>query len=304
VAAGPPRLARLTPLQYRNTVAVAFEGRLSATHTSAAYPKNVENPLQDWPTPHFSTETGAHSMTEFEVRESLLHTATLGALLVDKIKNTSGSCLATGSKVAFDVCADALIRSKGELLFRRPLADDEAARYTTAIAAHTAALGAPAALATAFQAMFMSPETLFLDERGGEDGRLGPFALAALLAYRLTDYPPDDALWAAAKNGQLTTPEQIATQIARLVGALDARATARRFVEELFQYDGVLDAFKTGPGYDQAALYAETSATVTELLRTDGARAFSRRCSRRRSASSATRRPCSTASRSPRRASG
>lgn len=267
---GIARLARLTPKQFENTVAVLFNGRASAARPAVPLPKGLQIPLQPLPAAPYSTYPGSHGMNDFEVRLSLLQVGAMASSLVSHVRATRGSCLATGSKVPAADCAAELVTSKGEILFRRPLAREEVAHYQGLFTANAAALGNDDALKLMLQAMIMAPQSLFLVE-SAEAGRLGPFALAASVAYALTDGPPDEELWAAAKRGEVETAAQIRPQIARLLGALDG-AQVRRFVEELFEYDSVMAAFKTASGYDREALHAETSALVADVLATNGRR--------------------------------
>jgi hypothetical protein len=82
------------------------------------------------------------------------------------------------------------------------------------------------------QAMLMSPNFLYRVERG-TPGAAGPvvpltsWELASRLSYFLLGSMPDDALFAAAEQDALRTPEQVAAQARRLLSATGGAVTDR-----------------------------------------------------------------------------
>ena len=79
-----------------------------------------------------------------------------------------------------------------------------------------------------------SPSFLYLSEITPENEQLlNPYDLASRLSYALWAAPPDDELFAVAKSGRLTEPEELRKQVLRLLD--DERS--QEFV------DGFLDSW-------------------------------------------------------------
>lgn len=172
-------------------------------------------------------------------------------------------------------CARALFTRLGPRAFRRPLAADEADRYTSLVTGLQPTVGWPAAIRYGVQAMLSSPYFLFRVEIGEPTPdatgrrRLGAYEVAAALSYTLTDAPPDDALTAAAAQGALATPADVRKQVTRLLGDPSQSATVQRFFREYLRYDGTLDVFKDPklyPWHSPAALLADTDLWIKDVV--------------------------------------
>ena len=69
--------------------------------------------------------------------------------------------------------------------------------------------------------------------------------IAYALAYALTDTRPDAELLQAASTGKLATPEQVATQVVRMLGETKLpKPRILGFFREYFEYGGAIDVFK------------------------------------------------------------
>jgi hypothetical protein len=142
-------------------------------------------------------------------------------------------------------CATSFITAFGLHAYRRPVTSDEQtdllSLFTTVRTddafSFTEAIGAIA------KAMLQSPNFLYHWELGadtpvvGSDGlvALTPWQVAARLANALWESMPDDALFDAAQNGQLSTPEQVTAQAERMLADPQAAQSLYSFhVQWLF----------------------------------------------------------------------
>lgn len=146
-------------------------------------------------------------------------------------------CTPAGAQDA--ACFERFVRAFGRRAFRRPLDDDEVARYvrlatTTAGRYHNAYAGTAYLIA----AFLQSPYFLYQIEVGEPDPeeptrrRLTGLELATRMSYFLTSGPPDDALLDAAEAGELATPEAVRAIARELVGRPAARDALDAFYEE------------------------------------------------------------------------
>lgn len=107
----------------------------------------------------------------------------------------------------------------GEKAFRRPLTDVDRALIRKTFEKRRAEEATPrqAALDT-IKMILCSPSFLYLAEVTDEKAtQLGPFDLASRLSYALWSSPPDQTLYAAAKSGGLTKPDELKKQVDRLI---------------------------------------------------------------------------------------
>jgi hypothetical protein len=278
----PRRLWRLTDTQYLNTLAVLFKGRRSARTPVVQPPADLAVPLEALGDVYrFGTYSGTHSVTEFEFRRSVALTESIAQRLVAALR--TGSCWGTnGGGAMFEACVEALIRDKGAILFRRPLAGEEVVAYAAIARDNAAAFGRDEALALSFQAMLGAPDFLFRTEIGaplaGAPGtsRLSPFEVASALAYVLTDGPPDEELWDAASKGALATPESIAAQVSRILATAEAIG-AREFVLEHFEMNRLLNAPKAKEDYCQYGrprVLLDARLLIEDVIKSHGRRGF------------------------------
>jgi hypothetical protein len=123
-------------------------------------------------------------------------------------------------------CRDRFLQSFGERAFRRPLGARDLATFRALFdsAAALAGGGDPFAegVRLTLEAMLQAPEFLYRTESSrnvGADGRvhLDDFEVASRLSYFLYDSMPDAALFAAARAGQLHTPDQVETATRRML---------------------------------------------------------------------------------------
>jgi hypothetical protein len=121
-------------------------------------------------------------------------------------------------------CYEDTIRAFGRKAFRRPLTDEEVARFMTLTTIQPQ--GTPDEIAEAILYAFLaSPSFITVPELAadveGTAFRLDSYEVASRLSLTLWGSVPDDELNAAADTGALTTPEQILAQAQRMVQVRD-----------------------------------------------------------------------------------
>ena len=161
----------------------------------------------------------------------------------------------------------------------RPPTDEERERYREFLKTGIETNGMLLALRNMVSAVLLTPEALYRSELGpggtdsGDRIRLAPREISYALAYALTDSRPDGELRRAAAEGRLTSAEQVADQVRRLLE--DPKIEASRvmdFFREYFEYPGALDVFKDGklfPQHRAKILVSDTDRLVRYILAED-----------------------------------
>jgi hypothetical protein len=176
-------------------------------------------------------------------------------------------------------CAAQIIQSFGQRAFRRPLTELETARFTklyTDRAAITPSGSFEEIAELMLSSFLLSPSFLLRAETAetpsGSYLALSSYEVASRLSYMLIDSMPDQALFEAAAQNALSTPEQIRAQAVRLLEQ-DPRARSKvtRFHEHYMHM---------GPGTRWAdyqrdpALFPAFSADLVPLLSQETDRFF------------------------------
>jgi hypothetical protein len=173
-------------------------------------------------------------------------------------------------------CARAFVAKLGERAFRRPLTEREKTSLLT-VYDESQAKGSTIQESTQFAAwaIFQSPHFLYRTEFGAETGKEGPltsYELASQLSYFVTDGPPDEQLLAAAAQNMLTTPEQIAPHVDRMLTTPEARLNLQAAVVASLGISRVLGIvidpgkvpeFNAGIG---ASMFRETELFIKDVL--------------------------------------
>ncbi|HEY6877583.1 MAG TPA: DUF1595 domain-containing protein, partial [Polyangiales bacterium] len=146
------------------------------------------------------------------VNTSLVHTRNEWARQASEAKPPKHDCNDAA-------CAEEFLRTFAARAFRRPVVDEEIADLMEVYA--LAAQESPAhGVQRAVEAVLAAPSFAFRRELGSaQDGvrTLDAYELASVLSFALSDGPPDDLLWAAARNGSLLQPAEQKKQVARLL---------------------------------------------------------------------------------------
>jgi hypothetical protein len=157
-------------------------------------------------------------------------------------------------------CAGEFIDSFGERAFRRPLSSEESARFQTLFNLGSTLGDSGNAFDDGVQlvveAMLQAPQFLYRTEvssGAAVDGRaaLDDWEVASRLSYFIFDSMPDDELFQRARDGELHTPEQVGSEVARMLD--DGRASSKlaSFHEQVWQvgrYAKIAPDASTYPG--------------------------------------------------------
>ena len=138
-------------------------------------------------------------------------------------------------------------RKFAERAFRKPIDDEQAARYVDRQFEEDA--DAEAAVKRSVLLVLKSPRFLFR-ETGAT-----PYDTASRLSFGLWDSSPDAALLQAAAAGKLATRDEITAQAERMVGDLRTSAKVGEFFHQWLRVDQVADVSKDPeafPGFDEA----------------------------------------------------
>lgn len=180
--------------------------------------------------------------------------------------------IATADAATQQACVAGWLPGFGRQAYRRPLTADET---TTLLATYTR--GAEESFADGVQylltRMLLAPDFMYRVELGvpvpGETDivRLTSWELASRLSYLLWQGPPDAALLDAAAADALSTPEQIAAQVDRLLADDRARDTVQDYFRQLLELDGLADFSKAGiPASLGPLMRAETERFIEHVV--------------------------------------
>lgn len=141
-------------------------------------------------------------------------------------------------------CTEGFARSAGELLFRRPLDDREAASFAALFDAGAAeGLGFDEGATLVLEAFLQAPQFLYRLEtqRTGDSGvrEVDGHELAVRLSYLLWSSAPDATLLAAADDGSLGTPDGLHAQVDRMLADPRARRASERFIRDWMGLDAL-----------------------------------------------------------------
>lgn len=144
-----------------------------------------------------------------------------------------------------DGCSGDFIETFGERAFRRPLTQAEVTRFQALFALGEELGDSGDAFRDGVQlvveAMLQAPQFLYRTEIGrgpAEGGRvaLDDYEVASRLSYFIYDSMPDEQLFERARQGELRTPEQVATQVRRMLDDVRASSKLVSFHEQVWQF--------------------------------------------------------------------
>jgi hypothetical protein len=142
-------------------------------------------------------------------------------------------------------CREQFLRSFGEQAFRRPLSDADLAlfaqRFDAGVAYYQSGDAFRDGVRMTVEVMLQSPEFLYRMEArptqpSGGRSHLDDFQIAARLSYFLYDSMPDEPLFAAARAGQLHTPDQVEAMARRMLGEARVLEKLVAFHEQAWQF--------------------------------------------------------------------
>lgn len=211
---------RLTPLEYQNSIAVLFDGRLTP---SSQYPGTVGKSITG-----FSTEAALNDIGSGGA-EQLMFAAEDVALQLPASLTQMLPCAASSPN---ETCVNSFLDVYAKRAYRRPLStaerNDLLDEYRAGVASGASF---SESMAMVVDHVLQMPQFLYLAEASGGSGRaLDGYELASRLSFMLTDAIPDDELLAAAPS--LGDPATIDAQATRLLASPRANTTLARFFRE------------------------------------------------------------------------
>lgn len=230
---GPSTIRRLTRVEYENTVrellGIGADVDFAAEEIAYGFDNNADA----------LNVSPVLAEQYLDAAESLAKRADVGKLLpCDPL--TFGE----------DACARAFLERFGARAYRRPLEPAELARLLTVFQAARDAEGFERGIRTVLEVILQSPQLLYRIEETKE-GSISAAEMASRLSYFLWGAPPDEVLLAAARDGRLSTDEQIAAQATRMIADPRTRKMVSRFHAQWLGLDALDHVTKTKEAYPQ-----------------------------------------------------
>jgi hypothetical protein len=152
------------------------------------------------------------------------YTAAAEKLATDALANAANKAkILSCAPTTGDACVKTILRTFMRRAFRRPVTDEEVARFAGLVkVATTAGDSAEVGVGLAIQGILSSPHFLFRIEYDAEPGSTKSHAvssheMASRLSYFLWSTMPDDELFKAADDDKLKSPDEIKAQVARML---------------------------------------------------------------------------------------
>jgi hypothetical protein len=241
---GAAPLRRLTLLEYRNTVRDLLGLDASAAVGTAGVAGDQDSALSGF-------VRGGTLTTGNDARAFMTSADEVAKAAISRINTLLPCGSVPAAAPEQDRCATDFINKFGSRAFRRPLSGKESeglvALYKTQ---RGAAIGATfeQAIGTLVSTMLQTPYFLYHWELGPhapqKDGQLiryNNYEIASKLSYMFWATMPDEELFQAAKDGALTSPEQIAGAARRMLKDEKARASIRDFHLQWLEIGGLAD---------------------------------------------------------------
>lgn len=248
------RVRRLTHVEYNNTVADLLGDRSApADDFSADIAQNG-----------FTNNAAALTVSPALVEQYMSAAEQLSrAATVDLVALLGCDPMSAGEQA----CVEAFIADFGERAWRRPLSDAERTRLLGVFTTAREEFELDVAIQLVLQVVLQSPQFIYMLEPappGAAPGSVVPldaWQLATRLSYFLLGSTPDSGLMAAAKAGELSTPEQVAAEARRLLTLGRARERIGLFFTEWLYLRNV-DRMQKDP-----TLFPDYDLTLGPLLR-------------------------------------
>jgi hypothetical protein len=259
----PAVVRRLTRWEYANTIADVL-GMPIGPDVTALLPPDIRSN-------GFSNDIGGQLATAIQADAYQKTADAVGAA----VAKTPGwlAPFAMCNQVAA-ACRDDVVRALGLRLFRRPVTTDEGATFGALFdAAIVAGLTTVRdAGVVVVRAMLQSPQFLYRLETQISMGTalraIDPYELASRLSYLIWGSAPDDVLLGAASSGELTSPDGLKNQVARMLAGPHAREVVQRYFREWLALDDLDDATRSPAFTPQLAadMKSETLDVVGDQL--------------------------------------
>jgi hypothetical protein len=272
-APGPTPLRRLTVSEYSNTIRDLLGVTLPA---DAQFAGDLDS-YQSGFNRGSAISTGSDARQFFDASDRVT------ALALPRLPDLVPCKGAPAARADQDACAKDFITKFGLRAYRRPVSADEAADlFKLYTADRDLGNDFPDAITAVISGILQSPYFLYRWELNGppiRDAnliRFNSYEMASRLSYYLWASMPDDALFTAAANNQLSTPAQIEQQARRMMADNRFKDTVRSFHLQWLNM-GAVPQLQKDPSYTSwspavaAATLDETAEFANHILFGSGA---------------------------------
>jgi hypothetical protein len=173
-----------------------------------------------------------------------------------------------------DACATRIVQNFARRAFRRPVSAAETARYTRFVGlAQKQGDSFQEGIATALQAVLVSPNFLFRTEQDRPTSAISDFELASRLSYFLWSSTPDETLLRLAASKSLRKAGVIEAQVLRMLQDEKAAALVENFAGQWLQFKNMdvmkpdLERFQNFDDGLRRSMRRETAEFVGHVFR-------------------------------------
>lgn len=234
-SADMPLAQRLSPSQYRQSIADIFDSSIQLTGS-------------------FEPETRVQGLLAIGERQSNVSDSGLEGYdeiargVADQVvdeqhRATFIGCQPPSPSSSDDQCTRAFFKRVGPMIYRRPLTSDELETQVSEAAKATAKLhDYYAGVAVSLSEMLISPNFLYRyklyepDPSHPGQQRLNAFSKATELSYFLWNSTPDEDLLKAAQTGELQSKAGLERQVERMIGSPRSVAGVRAFFSDMLGF--------------------------------------------------------------------
>lgn len=233
---GAAAFRRLTEVQYQQSIEDIFGAGIRI-------PGRFEPPLRSEGLLAVGDSKVVVTPSGFEQYELRARAISAQVLAADRRK-TVVPCDPPSSNSFDEACASRFLSHYGQLLYRRPIEDDELRSVLSVARAATQQAGDfYQGLQFGLSRLLVSPNFLFRVETAaaapgiGAAGRLDDYALATRISFLLWNAPPDAALLGAAASGELGQISGLEKQVDRLIASPRFELGIRAFFSDMLGYE-------------------------------------------------------------------
>jgi hypothetical protein len=232
----PPHLRLITTEQYRNSLAYIFGPSINL---------DVKFPPLQRTSGLLANGASRAGITASQLEQFQHAAANVAAQVVDTDhRDYLVPCKPAAEEKADKACASEFLKKTGRLLNRRALTDAELNGYVNQAGVAADKLkDFYAGLAVSLEGMLISPDVLFVVEKGELDPdrkghqRLDAYSLASRLSFFMWDAGPDDATLKAAEDGDLYTKKGRARIVDMMLASPRLQSGVRAFFDDMFAFD-------------------------------------------------------------------
>ncbi|MFK8002728.1 MAG: DUF1592 domain-containing protein [Polyangiales bacterium] len=189
----------------------------------------------------------------------------------DWLESMDAACIAEGlaEDDASETCVEAFFADLAELLWRRPVTEDELALYVELYAADSEGYDSQAQrVANVVAALLSDPEFMLVIPTVDAEQNLSPHSVATRLALQLTGSAPDAALRDAADDGSLLEEDTRLIHAERLARSAAGRTHLRSLFAGWLDLEAAVDISAPAGiyGYDPDGLWEELRNEALDVV--------------------------------------